>query len=457
MSPRIEARAAEPTAGRQGLIGDRIGAYRVLARLGAGGMGEVYEVVHQELGRHFALKVLRSELTCDAETVARFHREPRTVAKLVSEHVVSIVDCGELSCGTPYFVMERLYGNDLRRLLKEQGILPVARVAHLAVDACLGLSCAHSEGLVHRDLKPENLFLTTRDDGSELCKLLDFGVVKSARDSSTGPGALLGTPRYMAPEQLGLDVPVSPQTDLYALGVIIYEALVGRAPFEGDSVERVLFKIMAERETPLSELRPELPAGLSELVTRALSKKPEDRPESALAFAEALLPYVQEVAPKRGFSKWRLHVAEGAPESASDRDTTPLELDRAALGAARSARNGTRRGRPAYRSAGVGLSVGMALGVLSTLALKQRSSPDHSAAPPTADIHRSVPMPPPTPTPSAVPSEPDATATAPAVASSTAARPALRTTTLRPGVAASARSSSVPPAASFDPHNPYAP
>jgi serine/threonine-protein kinase len=429
-------------------------------------MGEVYEVVHQELGRHFALKLLRAELASDTDTVARFHREPRAVAKLVSEHIVSIVDCGELSCGTPYFVMERLYGRDLRRLLKEEGSLPAARVAHLAVDACRGLSCAHCEGLVHRDLKPENLFLTARDDGRELCKLLDFGVVKSARDNTTGAGGLLGTPRYMAPEQLGLDVPVSPQTDLFALGVIMYECLTGRAPFEGDSVERVLFKIMAERETPIHELLPELPAGLSALVTRALSKKPEGRPESALAFAEALVPYAQEAAPLRAFSKWRLHVAEAAPESDADQDPTPRELDRAALAIARNSSRRVGHGWRAYRSVGVGVSVGLALGAVLTLAILRRPA-DHSASP-TAAAPSATQVPTPKPTPSAVPDEPGIVASALATASSatassatassaTDARPSLHFLKSKPGAATNARPPSAPPAASFDPHNPYAP
>jgi serine/threonine-protein kinase len=437
--------------GQRDLTGAELGPYRVVGWLGAGGMGEVYEVEHRELGRRFALKVLRAELNADRETLTRFHRESRAVARLVSEHIVSIVDASALADGTPYFVMERLYGCDLRRLLTQERVLPVARTAHLAIDACRGLACAHGAGLVHRDLKPENLFLTTRDDGQELCKLLDFGVVKSAHDNSTRPGALLGTTRYMAPEQLGLDVPVSPQTDLFALGVIVYECLVGQSPFEGDTVERVLFKIMSEHETPIRELRPEVPEGLAQLVARALSKQPAARPESALAFLEALLPYTQ--APNRGLSSRELRVWQTEPASDSDRELTPRTLDpelRVSLGRARAAK--AQRG---YGLALAGLAAGLAVGAYGAHRFARpvaaNREPAVSAEPPRLPISGAPPS-------AASPQLASAEVLAPRTSPSPAPEPAPAQRAGKPKpTRPAAPVKSAAPALSYDPQNPYAP
>ncbi len=285
-------RASEPkalAAGSRGgelLNGDVVdGRYRVTQRLGEGGMGEVYEVEHSRLKRPFALKLLRAELAADSELVARFDREARAVATLHSDHVVSIVDSGTLSDGRPYFVMERLLGQDLKQVLAENERLPVGRAVSMAIDICLGLHAAHSAGLVHRDLKPENVFVTLGDDARERCKLLDFGVVKLTEHDHTRPGALLGTARYMAPEQVAHGSEIGPAADLFALGVVLYRCLAGQHPFAADSLERVLFRVM--NDTPPTLGAP-VPAELAALVNRALAKAPSERPRSALDFARAL-------------------------------------------------------------------------------------------------------------------------------------------------------------------------
>jgi serine/threonine protein kinase len=281
---RESSRGTEPVGS---IIG---GHYRVLGLLGAGGMADVYEVEHVGLGRHFALKLLRSELARDTSLVQRFEREARAVAKLESAHIVAIVDSG-IVYGAPYFVMERLYGEELRSLLLRSGALPFQRAVHIALDVCRALTVAHASGVIHRDLKPENLFITRSELGTDHCKVLDFGVAKLAGENPTMPGTLMGTARYMAPEQINHSTGPAPFTDIFSLAVILYECLTGRAPFAADTLERVLYRILTEPPTPLLELRPEIPPGLAELVHQALAKVGHDRPQSAAAFAEALAPF----------------------------------------------------------------------------------------------------------------------------------------------------------------------
>jgi serine/threonine-protein kinase len=273
---------------RAGVVID--GRYRVLRRLGSGGMADVYEVEHTALGRHFALKLLRSELASDAMLVGRFEREARAVAKLQSEHIVAIVDCGTHQ-GAPYFVMERLYGDELRRLMSQSGTLPVQRAVHIALDVCRALQVAHAAGVIHRDLKPENLFVTRSAQGTDLCKVLDFGVAKLAGENPTLPGTLMGTARYMAPEQINHASEIGPPTDVFSLAVILYECLTGIPPFAADTLERVLYRIIAEPPPPLLELEPAVPRGLATLLEAALSKRASERPQSAAAFGEALAEF----------------------------------------------------------------------------------------------------------------------------------------------------------------------
>ena len=274
-----------------------LGRYRVLNRLGAGGMGVVYEVEHVALGSRFAVKVLLPVLARDRATVRRFAREARAMALLQSEHVTRILDLGELPDGTPLFVMERLYGEDLQGVLRRSRPLPVRRAVGIMLDACLGVRAMHKAGLVHRDLKPANLHVSTRETGEELCKILDFGVVKSVTSTTTREGRLVGTLRYMAPEQLE-HATVDQRTDVYALGAVLYECLAGQPPHSGDTLERLLYAIMNGEPAPLERVRSDLPRGLSAEVGRALARDANRRFATVAEFAAALAPYA-------GKGRWR--------------------------------------------------------------------------------------------------------------------------------------------------------
>jgi serine/threonine protein kinase len=272
------------------------GTYRLGELLGAGGMGQVYEAEHAALGRKVALKVLRPGMD-DVEGTSRFRREMRAVAALTSEHVVSVFDCGALEDGTPYFVMERLEGQDLRQVLRSFGPLPVRRAVHALQHALRGIAVAHRAGIVHRDLKPENLFLVARARGGELCKVLDFGAARMDSSLATRQGAVIGTIRYMAPEQLADASRVGPASDIYALGAILYECLTGRPPHVADAMPELMFKIMNERPPPVTTLKSNIPPALAAIIERALSHAPEQRFPSAEAFDEALDTFTGGASP----------------------------------------------------------------------------------------------------------------------------------------------------------------
>jgi serine/threonine-protein kinase len=274
-------------------VGELLGGkYELLRKVGEGGMGEVYEARHTQLGRRFAVKLLHPELLSSKRMLRRFSREVLAVSQLENDHVVPALDCGYTADGGPYYVMEFLRGRDLRQLLREEAPLATQRAVRLVIDVCRGLSAAHRAGLVHRDLKPENVFVVRCDDGGEAGKVLDFGLVQLAGGSSTThAGALVGTIRYMAPEQARGDQPVDQRADVYAVGAILYECLAGRPPHPGSSAEEVLFNRMNQPARSLGEQREGLPEGLEGVVQHALSSTPDERYQSALELATALVPF----------------------------------------------------------------------------------------------------------------------------------------------------------------------
>ncbi len=263
--------------------GSRLGSvvadtYRLVRHIGSGGMSDVYAAEHVRLGKALAVKLLRPDNSMTRRAAERLRREARAIAGVSSEYIVGIHDCGETDDGTPFLVMELLEGEDLRSLLGREGVLPVARAANLLLDACYGLAAAHERGVVHRDLKPENLFVARHASGEDWCKVLDFGVAKMEASQSTAPGAIVGTIRYMAPEQLADSSAVSPATDVYALGAIAYECLSGQPAHSGQAMQELMFQVMHREPSPLGAVCASVPAALADVVMQCLLKAGADRP-----------------------------------------------------------------------------------------------------------------------------------------------------------------------------------
>lgn len=263
----------------EGLLGRTIDQrYRVEALLGQGGMGLVYRVTHTRLNKPLAIKVLRRENTKDPEVLARFRREAESASGIGNQHIVDIHDFGELEDGSTYFVMECLEGLDLIDALDVAQRMPEGRAIHIATQLCRALGAAHDAGIVHRDLKPENVFLIRRDDTEDFVKVLDFGIAKVANGPKrlTRDGEVLGTPHYMSPEQCEGDG-VDHRTDIYALGVLLYEMLTGHVPHDADTMMGILTKQMYEDPIPPKVRVPQISEPLEQLIMRCLEKKPEQR------------------------------------------------------------------------------------------------------------------------------------------------------------------------------------
>ncbi|MCB9619455.1 MAG: protein kinase [Sandaracinus sp.] len=279
------------------------GKYRIERKLGEGGMGAVYAAVQEPLGRKVALKVLLPVLARDVTLVGRFQREAELAASLGHPNIVQVTDFG-VDDGSAFLVMDLLEGESLGGVLERERVLAPERVRFIATQVLSALGAAHARGVVHRDLKPDNVYLTSVSGVSDLVKLLDFGIARLTEGSGdqkmTATGQVLGTPAYMSPEQ-ARGKPVDARSDLYALGVLMYEALSGRMPVNGSNYHELMFAIVGETPTPLSELVPELDPGLVGVVERAMAKDPNTRYANADAMRAALdaLGPLQVTSPAR--------------------------------------------------------------------------------------------------------------------------------------------------------------
>jgi hypothetical protein len=270
------------------------GKYRVDHVLGAGGMGVVVAATHLQLQQRVAIKFTHALLGMTTGGSQRFLREARASAKLRSEHVAKVVDFGELGDGTLYMVMEYLEGRDLAEFLAQNGPLAVEQACDYVLQACIGLAEAHSHGIVHRDLKPQNLFLCTDVGGEPLVKVLDFGISKVPTESEgnlTQTAAILGSPRYMSPEQVRSSRDVDVRTDIWAMGVVLYELLSGSPPFVAGSAMELCVKVLEDEPAPLDTLRPVVPPRFASIVHRCLNKDAQMRFATVADLASALGPF----------------------------------------------------------------------------------------------------------------------------------------------------------------------
>ena len=300
--------------------GAQFGAYRVVRPLGEGAAGAVYEVIKTSVGKRMALKVLHRSLHGDGDDLVRFQREAMIAGAIEHPNVVQVFDVGELD-GHRYMAMELLEGETLEDRLKRDGPLPIRDVADLFVPLMSALGAVHDQGIVHRDLKPGNIFLVARRPGVVEPKLLDFGVIKDLTGivggDITSAHAMVGSPAYMSPEQAERPNAIDVRSDQFTVGSILWECLIGRKLFEGESLYQVLFQVAEGPIPPPASWRHDIPASLEAAVLRALERDPAKRFGSARELGAALLPHCAEHVR----AVWRDELAPFAPpEPAVERE-----------------------------------------------------------------------------------------------------------------------------------------
>jgi serine/threonine-protein kinase len=274
------------------------GKYRIEQVLGMGGMGVVVAATHIELETKVAIKFLLPAMLGNRQAVERFAREARAAVRITGENVARVLDVGTLDSGAPYMVMEYLDGADLGAWLVQRGPLPVEQAVDFVLQACVAVANAHRLGIVHRDLKPANLFAVRGSDGQFVIKVLDFGISKVTNLSSSGGGAamtqtaaVMGSPLYMSPEQMQSTRDVDAQTDIWALGVILYELVTGSPPFTGDTYAQVAVRVATTPCAPLRSVRPDAPQGLEDALARCLAKDKTQRFRNVAELALALVDH----------------------------------------------------------------------------------------------------------------------------------------------------------------------
>ncbi len=297
--------------------------YKLVREMARGGMGEVYEIEHRELGRRLVMKVLRSYLSGNADAAARLKAEGRMLTKLIHPNLVEVVDFGRTTSGRPYLVTEMLRGKNLREELRARGPLGVSEAIEIALQTLQGLEKVHQGRLVHRDIKLDNLFYCEPDlSGARRLKILDFGIARIAAEdreamggvAPTADGMILGTPNFMSPEQI-VSGKVDARTDLYAVGAVLYRLIAGRGPFEGADHIEIMRAHLLNPLAPLSATaRQPIPEGLDELVAKAMAKRPDDRFPDAPTMASELRQLDRSVSRMSGQQALRHEVTSATIE-----------------------------------------------------------------------------------------------------------------------------------------------
>ena len=277
------------------LVGQTLtGKYRIDERISEGGMGAVYKATHVLMEKTVAIKVLHPALAADDKIVARFTREAKAASRISHPHALTVTDFGESENGVVFLVMEYLPGRTLKEVVRAEGPMPLARVAEIVRQVAGALDAAHAVGVVHRDLKSDNIMLDQAAGGGDWSKVLDFGIAKikekvDGQDPElTAPNLIIGTPQYMSPEQCSQAANIDARSDIYSLGIIVYEMLAGHVPFAGDSPTETMMKHLQEPPPSILRERADVPASVDRVIQRAMAKRPEDRFQSAGELSEAL-------------------------------------------------------------------------------------------------------------------------------------------------------------------------
>ena len=290
LGPKTETRPGSRSSMTDPLLGQILsGRYRIIRKIGEGGMGIVYEAEHVVIEKRVGLKVLREDFSSRQDVVERFRQEAKSASRIGHEHIIDISDFGETPAGASFFVMELLNGQDLAHELEKKGALSPRRTIGICLQCARALGAAHSKGIVHRDMKPENIFMVNRDTGEDFVKIVDFGIAKMSDIETDGQpgrkltktGMIFGTPEYMSPEQAS-GKKLDHRVDIYAMGVIMYELLTGRVPFVGDTFMGILTQHMFETPQPLLVQNPNanVPPDLERIVFKALAKDADQRYQS---------------------------------------------------------------------------------------------------------------------------------------------------------------------------------
>jgi serine/threonine-protein kinase len=384
-----------------------LGKYRVDGLLGIGGYGYVVRAHHLELGESLAIKILRDDREIDEHNLARFLREAQAIVRLKSEHVARVFDVGKLPNGAPYMVMELLEGEDLGQRIEKGGALDPTLAVDYILQACEALAETHAIGIVHRDIKPTNLFVAHRPDGTEIVKVLDFGISKAQRRDHekslrlTQTQSVLGTPAYMSPEQMRSAKSVDGRTDVWALGAVLYELVECELPFDADNFAELCVVVATQPPRPMARA-----PMLAPVILRCLAKSVEERYATVAELATALAPYATPAVATEYVPRIHrlLDRAMTEPAIAAMRSSSPSSQEKTALPAARRATPAPLTGdltieerRPRGHLVWIAAVVGILLG--GTAALLTMKEPAAATDPPVAPAPKKAEPPPPAPSP----------------------------------------------------------